>query len=132
MRHPVWFLTLPLLLAGGCTLKATTDQIIDTTSNITGTTSSARSWFGEDGLVKPEFKLTAYVSFNQENLNQDLAAGKGEYLASLSELLGVPSERRSAFFSAAQARYAEETASAPATPATLMVLLGSTVKPFIH
>ncbi|UVT17641.1 MAG: DUF3015 family protein [Nitrospira sp.] len=90
----------------GCTLKATFNQTTDTTSNITGTTSGA-AWWSEDGQIKPDFKAAAFVSFNQENLQQDLAAGRGEYLASMGRLLGVPGDRQSAFFSAAQAGYAE-------------------------
>jgi hypothetical protein len=129
MRHLILFLAVPLCLASGCTLKATTDEILDTTTNITGTTSSARSWFGEDGLVKPEFKLTAYVAFNQENLMRDLAAGHGEYLASAGDLLGIPAERRTAFFSAAQARYALDSGR---EPVTLMALLTSTAQSFLE
>ncbi|TKB89004.1 MAG: DUF3015 domain-containing protein [Nitrospira sp.] len=90
----------------GCTLKATINQTTDTTSNITGTTSGA-AWWSEDGQIKPDFKTIAFVSFNHENLRQDLAAGRGEYLASMSKLLGVPEDRQPAFFSAAQASYAE-------------------------
>ena len=80
----------------GCTLKATINQTTDTTSNITGTTSGA-AWWSEDGQIKPDFKTTAFVSFNHENLRQDLAAGGGEYLASISRLLGVPEDRQPAF-----------------------------------
>jgi len=89
-----------------CTLKATINQTTDTTSNVTGTTSGA-GWWNEDGQIKPDFKTTAFVSFNHDNLRQDLAAGRGEYLASLSRLLRVPEDRQPAFFSAAQASYAE-------------------------
>ncbi len=90
----------------GCTLKATINQTTDTTSNITGTTSGA-AWWSEDGQITPDFKATAFVSFNHENLVQDVAAGRGEYLASIGRLLGVPEGRQSAFFSAAQANYAK-------------------------
>ncbi|MGZ8366920.1 MAG: DUF3015 family protein [Nitrospira sp.] len=90
----------------GCTLKATINQTTDTTSNITGTTSGA-GWWNEDGQIKPDFKATAFISFNHANLQQDLAAGRGEYLASMSRLLGVPEAQQPAFFSAAQASYAQ-------------------------
>ena len=80
----------------GCTLKGTVKEITDTTSNITGTTSGA-AWWSEDGQIKPDFKATAFVSFNHENLVQDVAAGCGEYLASISRLLGVPNDRQTAF-----------------------------------
>jgi hypothetical protein len=112
----------------GCTLKATIKQTTDTTSNITGTTSGA-AWWNEDGQIKPDFKTTAFVTFNQANLNQDLAAGRGEYLGSVSRLLGIPTDRQPAFFSAVQASYDETIGKdAPA----LLALLRDTSKPFVR
>jgi hypothetical protein len=112
----------------GCTLKATINQTTDTTSNITGTTSGA-GWWNEDGQIKPDFKATAFVTFNQANLIQDLAAGRGEYLASMSRLLGVPDDRQSAFFSAVQAGYAETVGK---DASALLALLRDTSKPFVR
>ena len=137
MRQVSWFLTLTsltvLLQATGCSVKATIDQTMDTTTNVTGTTSSsARGWFTEDGQMKAAFKATAFVTFNQENLSQDLAAGRGEYLASISVLLGIPSHRHPAFFSAAQTRYAQDAGSEASTPTNLLALLQETASPFIH
>ncbi|THJ17811.1 MAG: DUF3015 domain-containing protein [Nitrospira sp. CG24B] len=117
-----------ILGATGCTLKATINQTTDTTSNITGTTSGA-AWWSEDGQIKPDFKTTAFVSFNHENLRQDLAAGRGEYLVSMSTLLGVPEDRQPAFFSAAQASYAE-TIGKDST--ALLELLKDTSRPFVR
>ena len=97
---------LALLQTTGCTIKGTVNQITDTTSNITGTTSGA-AWWNEDGQITPGFKVTAFASINHKNLQQDIAVGQGEYLTSMSELLGVPEDQRPAFFSAAQAGYAE-------------------------
>ena len=101
----VWAL-LPtlMLLAPGCTLKGTVKQITDTTSNVTGTTSG-RTWFTEEGIVKPDFKVTAFVSLNEENLRHDMASGQGEYLSSVSRLLNVPANRQAEFFTVIQARY---------------------------
>lgn len=127
----------PMILAGvvvlflsssGCTIRSTIKQITDTTSNITGTTSGA-AWWSEDGQIKPDFKTTAFVSFNHENLRQDLAAGRGEYLASVSRLLGVPADRRSAFFSSAQAAFAK---SVDQEPTALLTLLLDTSQPFVN
>ncbi|MDH5740734.1 MAG: DUF3015 domain-containing protein [Nitrospira sp.] len=117
-----------ILGATGCTVKATINQTTDTTSNITGTTSG-QAWWNEDGQIKPDFKTTAFVTLNQENLQQDLAAGRGEYLASVSTLLGVPEDRQSAFFSAVQASYTE-TAGTDST--TLLALLRKTSMPFVR
>jgi len=96
---------LGLLLTTGCTIKGTVNQITDTTSNITGTTSGA-AWWNEDGQIKPDFKITAFAAANRANLQQDIAAGRGEYLASMSVLLGVSEDRQPVFFSSAQAGYA--------------------------
>jgi Protein of unknown function (DUF3015) len=112
----------------GCTLKATINQTTDTTSNITGTTSGA-GWWNEDGQIKPDFKATAFISFNHANLQQDLAAGQGEYLASMSKLLGVPEDRQPAFFSAVQASY---TQMADRDSTTLLALLKDTSRPFVR
>src|SRR6185437_3734756 len=127
----------PLILTGvlatllpwnGCTTKATIDQTTDTTSNITGTTSGA-AWWSEDGQIKPDFKATAFVTFNQANLSQDLAAGRGEYLGSVSRLLGVPTDRQPAFFSAAQANYAQLV---DRNSEALLILLRETSRPFVY
>lgn len=112
----------------GCTLKATINQTTDTTSNITGTTSGA-GWWNEDGQIKPDFKTTAFVTFNQANLSQDLAAGNGEYLGSVSRLLGIPTDRQSEFFSAAQANYAQMV---DRNSEDLLSLLRETSKPFVN
>lgn len=114
--------------ATGCTIKGTINQITDTTSNVTGTTSGS-AWWNEDGQIKQDFKTTAFVSLNQENLQQDLAAGRGEYLASVSTLLGVPEDRQPSFFSAVQASY---TGTADRDPTALLALLRNTSRTFIR
>ncbi|WHZ22753.1 MAG: hypothetical protein OJF47_001865 [Nitrospira sp.] len=76
-----------LLLFSACTLKGTTQEITDTTSNITASTSG-RIWWNEDGLLKPEHKVAAFTAYNAHNLEQDVARGQGEYLTSLSTLMG--------------------------------------------
>jgi hypothetical protein len=112
----------------GCTLKGTVKEITDTTSNVTGTTSGA-AWWSEDGQIKPDFKATAFISFNHANLQQDLAAGRGEYLASMSRLLGVPETQQPAFFSAAQASY---TQIVDRDSTALLALLKDTSRPFVR
>jgi len=101
----VWsMLSLVILVGSGCTLKSTTKETTDTTSNVTGTTSG-RSWFNEDGLLKPEHKLTAFAALNQENVEQDLARGDGEYLTSLGTLMGLSKDRQAAFQAKAQGAF---------------------------
>ena len=104
-RVTVWtILPVLLMLAAGCTLKGTIKETTDTTSNITGTTSG-RTWFTEEGLLKPDFKVTAFVALNEENLRHDMARGQGEYLSSVGSLLNVPANRQPEFFTLIQARY---------------------------
>jgi hypothetical protein len=90
-----------VLLESGCTLKGTTDEISDTTSNVTVSTSG-RTWFTEDGILHPEHKLTAFTVLNQANLEQDLARGEGEYTTSLVTLLGLSNDQHAAFITRAQ------------------------------
>src|SRR3970040_880142 len=106
MRHALRTLLLTcstalMLFSSGCTLKATIKETTDTTSNVTGTTSG-RTWFTEDGLLHPEHKLTAFMALNQTNVEQDLARGQGEYVTSLSTLLGLSDDRQAAFHEKAQ------------------------------
>jgi hypothetical protein len=75
-----------MLLLSACSIKATLKETTDTTSNITGTTSG-RVWWNEDGLLKPEHKVAAFTAYNAHNLEEDLARGQGEYLASLYALM---------------------------------------------
>ncbi|WP_413935196.1 DUF3015 family protein [Nitrospira sp. BLG_1] len=127
--HSVMIASACLALTGtGCTVKGTINQITDTTSNVTGTTSGA-AWWNEDGQIKPDFKATAFVTFNQANLIQDLAAGRGEYLGSMGRLLGIPADRQTAFYSAAQSNYSQV---ADQTPAGLLSFLRKTSKSFMQ
>lgn len=119
-------LALAILHATGCTIKGTINQITDTTSNVTGTTSGA-AWWNEDGQLKPDFKAAAFAAANGRNLERDIAAGGGEYLTSMSVLLGVPEDRRSAFFSSAQAIYAEAAERQTTELATLLPFLQNIV-----
>ena len=113
--------TAVLLISTGCTLKGTTNEITDTTSNITGTTSG-RIWWNEDGLLNPEHKAIAFATYNEANLEQDLARGQGEYLTSLGTLLGVEHAAQPDFQAAAQERF---TRSGPADQQTRLDKLRS-------
>ena len=100
-----------LVLAGvlcitfsACTITETVGKIVGSTSDFTSSTTPS-DWFTGDGVLKADQKVIAFVAFNFENLKQDMAKGRGEYLTSLSELFGVPQYRREAFFSYAQSRY---------------------------
>jgi len=82
----VLLLASTCLFYNACTVRATTNQTTDTTSNITATTSG-RTWFTEDGLLLPGHKVDAFLSVNGRNLEEDSARGGGEYLSSLAILV---------------------------------------------
>ena len=88
----------------GCTITGTIDEILDTTTNVTVSTSG-RTWWNEDGLLKTEHKALAFAAYNQSNVEQDIAKGRGEYLDSLSALLGVSENSKSAFTFGAQRQF---------------------------
>jgi len=97
---------LSLAVAGlaGCTITGTINEILDTTTNVTVSTSG-RTWWNEDGLLKSEHKAIAFAAYNQSSLEQDIAKGGGEYVASLGSLLGVSESGRPAFVSGAQSEF---------------------------
>ena len=100
-----------LVLAGllcmtfsACTATDTAKNILCSTKDFLSSTTPGE-WFTADGVLKADQKVIAFVAVNFENLKQDMARGGGEYLTSLSELFGVPQDRREALFSYAQSRY---------------------------
>ena len=115
------------LLASACTFKGTTKETTDTTSNITGTTSG-KSWF-EGGLVRKDQEVNAFADLNFDNLRQNMAAGHGEYLASLGSLMGVAPARQNEFFALTQAHYATLVGSEHTTPAEMLVALNQLLAP---
>ncbi|WP_447975032.1 DUF3015 family protein [Nitrospira sp. Kam-Ns4a] len=70
--------------------------------------------------VWTEHKANVFASLNFESLAADMARGGGEHLASLADLLGVPAERRPAFFALAQERYAHLTAAGQTSAAAMI------------
>lgn len=103
-RSFVAAVSLAISALTGCTITGTIQEILDTTTNVTVSTSG-RTWWNEDGLLKSEHKAIAFAAYNQSNVEQDIAKGRGEYLASLSALLGVIENDRPAFAAGAQSRF---------------------------
>jgi hypothetical protein len=109
----------------GCITDATTDLTkapFDATTSLTDGTSQATSdlteptreflssttpgaWFHSDGTLHPGYKKIAFVVLNFDNLQEDMAHGDGEYLLSLSKLMGVPHDSRESFLKSAQYEY---------------------------
>jgi hypothetical protein len=130
------------LFLGGCITDATielTKAPFDATSDISDGVSNATSefteptkeltssttpgaWFTEDGPVKAEHKLRAFAVYSFYSLKSDVAQGRGEFLISFAELLGIPQDQRPAFFEHMQAQYAALYAE-PLTPAESLNLI---------
>lgn len=121
---------LTLALSTGCSIKATLDQTLDTTSNVSGTTSSVHSWVSEDGLVRPEYKALALIAASRDNMEQNIAAGSGEYLTAVGTLLGVPEPHRVGFGAAVQRRYAQDWPDSHAAPEQWLAQLHVTAQSY--
>ena len=76
-----------------------------------------------DGIVKNDEKVDVFASVNLENLKQDMAQGKGEYLASFATLLGVSNDHQPEFFALTQDKYSSLYASAETTSTEMLVAL---------
>lgn len=115
-----WTLIIAVIAAIGfaaCTTTptGTTKDVFDVTSSTTD-----RSWFTGDGLIKSEYKAIAFATYAYESVGDDMARGEGEYLTSMATLLNIPQDRRSGFRSMAQALYPEIAGSSSGSPAILM------------
>ncbi len=86
-------------------------QVLMVTTNGTGMNtfaiSSGTSGCTNDGQVWASERANVFAAINFENLSQEMAQGKGEHLASLATLMGVPSEQHAAFFALTQERYSD-------------------------
>jgi Protein of unknown function (DUF3015) len=112
------------LALSACTVTETIGNILGSTKEFLSSTTPG-DWFTGDGVLKADHKVIAFVAINFDNLKQDMARGRGEYLSSLSELFGIREERREAFFAYAQSRY-RLTKDTRGGPEELVALLAPT------
>ena len=105
---PIWAgaLVLISLATTACTIKATTDTTTDGTTEFLSSTTG-KTWWTKDGLVKEGEHARAFVFVNYDNLLHDIAKGKGEYLFALGQILHVPSEHQENFANRLQRHYAD-------------------------
>jgi hypothetical protein len=97
-------------------------SITETISNFLSSTSG-HSWF-EDGVIKADHRVQAFMAFNFEYIKQDMAKGHGEFLESLSTLMEIPSDRRASFYAHAQSRYPFVVQQQSSAHETLVQLVG--------
>jgi hypothetical protein len=88
----------------GCTIKATLDTTTDGTTEFLSSTSG-KSWWTEEGLVKRGEHARAFVATNHDTLLQEIAQGHGEYVHAFGTILGVPSHRQAHFQRLVQGQY---------------------------
>ena len=100
------FVALMTIAMGGCTVKATIDTTTDGTTEFASSTTG-KTWWTEEGLVKNREHVGAFVSVNYENLLQNIASGEGEYLRAFGKVLHVPAQHQRVFASQLQQHYAE-------------------------
>jgi hypothetical protein len=117
----LWVIVVTVLVSG-CTVFEgstkftgdTTDYTGDTMDSITVSTSGETLLNGQPATEAWRIKVFVHESF--DNLQQDLARGNGEYLASLAHLVKVPDARRPAFFQHAMQQYGATVKAGRPTP----------------
>lgn len=85
--------------------------------------SSGTSGCTNDGTVMAEHKTTLFAELNFENLSQEMAQGRGEHLASLAALMGVPAEQQAEFFALTQEKYQTLVRSGEQQPVAMLTAL---------
>jgi len=109
---------------GAQLLIATTNGSFGTqTFGITTGTSGCT----DDGKWWAEQKAVMFAELNSDALAQEMAQGRGEHLASLATLLGVPDQQHPAFFSMAQARYTTLAGASDLSPAAMVKAMNDAI-----
>ncbi len=91
-------------MSSGCTIKATLDTTSDATSEFLSSTSG-KSWWTADGLVKRGAHARVFVATNHDILLQEIAQGQGEYVKAFGTILGVPAHHQAHFQESIQNEY---------------------------
>lgn len=91
---------------------ATLYQVLAVTTNQTLWNQTIGITFGVFGCQQPAVfveneKLKTFVAANMESLAQDMAAGSGESLVTVAELMDVPVEKRAVFYASLQSNFNE-------------------------
>lgn len=115
--------SIGLVFSACNTSKAT----VDTFAKFTSSTSPGE-WVNGDGIVLESQKARLFTAVVFENLEQDIARGKGEYLTSLGMLLNVPAAEQDEFRVRAQSHYPVLFASDRRTAEDLLARLPSTME----
>ena len=74
-----------------------------------------------------EHKATVFTAANFENLSQDMAQGRGEHLASLATLMGVPANQQDEFFAMTQNQYTALIQEGKASPVAMVKAINGAI-----
>jgi uncharacterized protein YukE len=77
-----------------------------------------------EGVIQASARTTQFVSSNMEKLARDMAAGEGEALSSLAQVIGVQEQDKQAFFRVAQDHFSEIYSGADVTAGEVVKRLG--------
>ena len=106
-------------------------QVMMVTTNATGMNtfaiSSGTSGCTNDGQVMADQRTNVFAHMNFDNLSQEMAQGKGEHLASLATLMGIPSDQHTAFFALTQERYTSMVEAGETSSVALVKALNDAV-----
>ncbi len=96
------------------------NQTFGISSGTLGCTNDGKWWAHQ--------KTIMFAELNYEALTDQIAQGRGEHLASLATLMGIPDERHALFFALAQARYESLTVLGDSSPGTLVDELSEAIE----
>jgi hypothetical protein len=101
-------------------LMATTNGIL---GNQTFGITSGTGGCTDDGTWWAQQKTLMFAELNFEALTQEMAQGRGEHLASLATLMGVPAGQQPEFFAMTQERYTSLIQAGETSPLALVKAL---------
>ena len=120
-----------ILWADNAHQKNIAPQVMMATTNGTGMNtfaiSSGTSGCTNDGKIMAEHKATVFTAANFENLSQDMAQGRGEHLASLATLMGVPDNHQGEFFAMTQDQYTAILRKGEASPVAMVKAINDAI-----
>jgi hypothetical protein len=90
-------------LTGACN---TTKATVDTTINFFSSTTP-NDLFSADGIVLREQKINLFAGVTYENLRQEAAAGRGQYVGALASLYGISPDKQAEFGLVLQRKHAD-------------------------
>jgi Protein of unknown function (DUF3015) len=121
----VWFQNYPHTKTKGAQILIATSnsffgsQTFGISTGTLGCTDNGKWW--------AEVKTTMFAELNFEALSQEMAQGKGEHLASLATLMGVPAEHQAEFFAMTQEQYTPLVQVGETSPVALVKALNQAI-----